>query len=138
MFGVFRDEKEMLATVECVKQKDGELIEPVTFSMRVTELAKDEDGDPITSLVASAVGSTVDIVDAMKHEAQRGRGGRNHLFLDLAQNGIEEKKLRPCSTRPSRATPTPSARPTSGPANGHLEQPHRGRAGCRHPVGGVT
>jgi hypothetical protein len=94
MFGVFRDEREMLATVECVKQKDGELIDPVTFSMRVTELAKDEDGDPITSLVASAVGSTVEVLDAMKHEAQRGRGGRNQLFLDLAQNGIEEKKLR--------------------------------------------
>jgi hypothetical protein len=94
MFGVFRDEREMLATVECVKQKDGELIDPVTFSMRVHELAKDEDGDPITSLVASAVGSTGDMLDAMQHEAKRGRGGRNQLFLDLAINGIEEKKLR--------------------------------------------
>jgi RecA-family ATPase len=51
MFGVYRDEKEMLATVECAKQKDGELMEPVSFSMRVAELQKDEDGDPITSLV---------------------------------------------------------------------------------------
>jgi hypothetical protein len=30
----------------------------------------------------------------MRYEAERGRGGNNHLFLELALNGIEEKKLR--------------------------------------------
>lgn len=94
MFGVFRDEKEMMATVECTKQKDGDLLKPVSFSLKVTELALDEDGDPITSLVATEVGQRQDVLDLMSHEAQRGRGGRNHLFLDFAQNGIEEKKLR--------------------------------------------
>lgn len=94
MFGVFRDEKEMLATVECVKQKDGDLMEPVSFSMKVCELAIDEDGDPITSLVASSLTDKGEMLEAMRHEAQRGRGGRNQLFLDLALNGIEEKKLR--------------------------------------------
>lgn len=94
MYGVFRDEKEMLATVECVKQKDGEMPDPVSFSMRVCELAKDEDGDPITSLVAAGIGGTQEVLGFMEHEASRGRGGRNHLFLELASNGIEEKKLR--------------------------------------------
>lgn len=94
MFSVYRDEKEMLATFEFVKQKDGELLDPATFQLRVVDLAVDEDGDPITSLVASAMSSTGDVLDAMQHEAQRGRGGRHQLFLELAQNGIEEKKLR--------------------------------------------
>ncbi len=94
MFGVFRDEKEMLATVECVKQKDGDLMDPVSFSLKVCELAVDEDGDPITSLVATSLTDQASVLDAMRHESQRGRGGRNQLFLDLALNGIEEKKLR--------------------------------------------
>lgn len=94
MFSVFRDEKEMLATFEFVKQKDGELLDPHTFQLRVIDLATDEDGDPITSLVASAMSSTGDVLDAMQHEAQRGRGGRHQLFLELAQNGVEEKRLR--------------------------------------------
>lgn len=94
MYGVFRDETEMLATVECVKQKDGEMPDAFTFSMKVCELAKDEDGDPITSLVASAIGGQQQVLGFMAHEASRGRGGRNHLFLELASNGIDEKKLR--------------------------------------------
>jgi len=94
MFGVYRDEKEMLATFECVKQKDGELIEPVSFSLKVAELAIDEDGDAITSLVATALTGKDDMLDAMDHEAKRGRGGKNHLFLDLALNGMDESKLR--------------------------------------------
>lgn len=94
MFGVFRDEKEMLATVECVKQKDGDMPDPITFSVRVVDLAVDEDGDTVTSLVASGVTDAGEVLDLMHHEAERGRGGRNHLFLDLALNGIEEKKLR--------------------------------------------
>lgn len=94
MFGCHRDEKEMLATLECVKQKDGELLGATKFSLKVVELAKDEDGDAVTSLVASEIRSADDVVDYMEHEAVRGRGGRNHLFLELAQNGTEEKKLR--------------------------------------------
>lgn len=55
LYGVFRDEKEMLATMECVKQKDGELIDPVSFALDVCELAVDEDGDKVTSLAARAM-----------------------------------------------------------------------------------
>lgn len=94
MFGVFRDEKEMLATMECAKQKDGDLMEPVSFSMKVCELAKDDDGDPITSLVATRLGDSEQLMNLMDHEAKRGRGGHNHRLIELAVNGLEEKKLR--------------------------------------------
>lgn len=94
MFGVFRDEKEMLATFECAKQKDGELFEPTSFALKVIELAKDEDGDPVTSLVAKGITGTDEVLGYMDREAKRGRGGHNHRFLDLAVNGIKEKELR--------------------------------------------
>jgi hypothetical protein len=94
MFGVYRDEKEMLATMECAKQKDGDLLEPVSFAMKVIDLDHDEDGDPITSLVATGIAGKNAVLDLMEHEAQRGRGGANHRLLELAHNGIEEKKLR--------------------------------------------
>lgn len=94
MYSVFRDEKEMLATVECVKQKDGELPDPMSFSLQVIDLAKDEDGDPITSLVASGLDDQGKVLNAMAYEASRGRGGRHQLFLEIAQNGMEEKKVR--------------------------------------------
>lgn len=94
MFGVFRDEKEMLATMECSKQKDGELAKAVTFELKVLELAHDEDGEPITSLVARSLEGMESVVNHMAYEASHGRGGKNQLFLDLALNGMEEKKLR--------------------------------------------
>ncbi len=94
MFAVSRDEKEMLATLECHKQKDGELFAPMSFALKVVDLIKDEDGDMVTSLVAKAIKDTQTVIGFMQHEAERGRGGRNHLFLELAQNGTEEKKLR--------------------------------------------
>jgi hypothetical protein len=79
MFSVFRDEKEMLATVECVKQKDGELLEPTTFDLRVVDLAVDEDGDKITSLVASA--------------GRHRRGGRRHALRGRARPRRQQPPL---------------------------------------------
>lgn len=93
-FGVFRDEKEMLATVEFQKVKDGERPEAETFSLNRVELGKDEDGDPITSLAALHMSTAEEVQEAMTREAQAGRGGRNHLLMSLAQNGQEEKALR--------------------------------------------
>jgi len=94
MFGVFRDQKEMLATMECVKQKDGELFPPASFALTVKEVAKDEDGDAVTTLVARQLASGQETLALMSHEASRGRGGRNQLLLEMAFNGIEEKTLR--------------------------------------------
>jgi hypothetical protein len=94
MFGVFRDEKEMLARVGNSKQKDGDLLAEQAFAMKVVDLSVDDDGDKITSLVAKALSSTGEVVSHMAYEAERGRGGNNHLFLDLALNGMKERELR--------------------------------------------
>lgn len=93
-FGVFRDEKEMLCTIEFHKIKDGERPEPQTFDLAKVELGSDEDGDAITSLAARHITSPSDLADAVQREGNAGRGGRNQLLLSLCQNGMKEKELR--------------------------------------------
>jgi hypothetical protein len=93
MFGVSRDEGQMLATLECEKQKDGEKFAAETFELRKVELGKDADGDPITSLAAYRLPKDA-VADAVQHEASKGRGGHNSRLLELAVSGIEEKQLR--------------------------------------------
>lgn len=94
MYGVFRDEKEMMATVTCLKQKDGERFGDTTFRVSVHKLGTDEDGDDITSLVARHLTSVEDVQEAMEAESKAGRGGNNHLLLSLLQNGQKESELR--------------------------------------------
>ena len=52
MFGVFRDEKELLATLTCAHVKDGERFHDAIFALSPQVLGTDEDGDEIRSLVA--------------------------------------------------------------------------------------
>lgn len=94
MLGVFRDEREMIATVECHKQKDGELFEAQTFKLASLEIARDEDNDPITSLVARRLVDGAEVLQAMAVEGAKGRKGRNQLLLELAKDGQTEKELR--------------------------------------------
>jgi hypothetical protein len=94
LLGVCRDEKEMLATVNCVKQKDGELFPDATFSMTVAQLGHDDDGDPVTSLVAWHLSGADEIARAQQAEQSAGRGGRQQILIGLVQNGMEEKQLR--------------------------------------------
>jgi hypothetical protein len=94
LFGVYRDEKEMLATVTCEKQKDGDLFEDATFSLTVHNLGTDEDGDRVTSLVARHLTSAEEVSDAVDSERDAGRGGKNQLLLSLVQNGMRELELR--------------------------------------------
>jgi hypothetical protein len=94
MFGVFRDEKEMLATVTCSKQKDGEGFTDAIFSLSSMSLGTDEDGDTIRSLVARHLTSAEDVQQAMAAEGKAGRGGNNSLLLRLLQNGMRESELR--------------------------------------------
>jgi hypothetical protein len=56
--GVFRDEKEMLCTIDFAKIKDGERPDAQTFELSAQELGRDEDGDPITSLAARHIKPT--------------------------------------------------------------------------------
>lgn len=93
MLGVFRDEAQMLATMECHKQKDGELFEPVSFALASRTLGHDEDGEAINSLSARALGSE-QLAEQMLQQAQAGRPGRTHLLMQLVQNGMPEKELR--------------------------------------------
>lgn len=94
MLGVFRDEKQMLATLTCEKQKDGERFEPAQFMLASVQLGKDEDGEPITSLAAKHVNSAEALLEAHKAEAAAGRGGREFLLVSLATTGMTEKALR--------------------------------------------
>lgn len=94
MLGVFRDEKEMLATLTCAKQKDGDAFEDATFALSVHKLGEDEDGDTVTSLVARHLSSAEDLEEAMSVERNAGRGGSNQLLLSLLQNGAKESDLR--------------------------------------------
>lgn len=94
MLGVFRDEKEMLATVSCVKQKDGELFRDAKFGLTVSQLGFDEDNDSVTSLVARHLGTESEIQEALEREAVAGRGGRNQQLMKLVQNGMSIKALR--------------------------------------------
>lgn len=94
MFGVFRDEKEMLATISCIKQKDGEGFKDAMFSLSVSELGFDDDNDPVTSLVARHLASAEECAQAQQAELAAGRGGRNQMFTRLIQSGMGEHELR--------------------------------------------
>jgi KaiC/GvpD/RAD55 family RecA-like ATPase len=94
LLGVFRDEKEMLATLTSVKQKDGELMSDSTFSLTVQDLGCDDDGDKITSLVARHLSTAEEVEQARLTEQAAGRGGRNMALMGLVQNGMEERNLR--------------------------------------------
>lgn len=92
--GVFRDEAEMLCTVEWAKLKDEEKPPPQTFQLQRLQLGVDEDGEPITSLAARHVATSDEMVAAVAQEGRAGRGGRGHLLISLAHEGMRESELR--------------------------------------------
>ena len=94
MLGVHRDDKEMLATLSCAKQKDGEGFQDTTFALGVHALGTDEDGDQVKSLVARHLSSVEEIQEVMEREGRAGRGGGNQLLMSLIQNGGLESDLR--------------------------------------------
>jgi hypothetical protein len=94
MFGVFRDAKEMIATVSCVKQKDGDLFSDAEFRLSVQQLGLDDDGDPVTSLVARHLSTDAERQQARQDEASAGRAGRNWTLLSLLDSCHEENSLR--------------------------------------------
>lgn len=94
IFGLFRDEKEMLATMTCVHVKDGERFNDATFSLSPQVLGTDEEGDEIKSLVARHLSSVEEVQEVMERESKAGRGGNNNTFMRLMQNGQKESDLR--------------------------------------------
>lgn len=94
MFGVHRDEQEMLATLSCTKQKDTEPFADASFSLTSITVHRDEDGDEIRSLVARHLTSMDEIQEAMERESKAGRGGHNTTLMRLVQNGMLESDLK--------------------------------------------
>jgi len=94
LLGVFREEAQMIANLECHKQKDGELFDAVSFDLTSQTLAVDSDGDAVTSLVAAHINSAAELVAAKQREMASGRGGRTGVLLGMVQNGMLEKALR--------------------------------------------
>jgi len=94
LLGVYRDEKEMLATLQCKKQKDGELFKDAHFSMASVSLGKDRDGDDVTSLVARHLTGQDELQRAQAAEAAAGRTGRNQTLISLLDTCTVEKSLR--------------------------------------------
>jgi hypothetical protein len=94
LYGVSRDEKEMLATLSCMHRKGGSPFDDATFQLSSMVLGTDSDGDKITSLVARHLSSAEEIEEAMEAEGKAGRVGKNQLMLQLAQNGMKESDLR--------------------------------------------
>ena len=95
MFGVFRQgEDSMLATVECMKQKDGEKVDDITFRLDLVGLGQDDDGDDVSSLVASHVRTPQEMSDAVRDQAAHGRKGYHATLIELAKEGQKERDLR--------------------------------------------
>lgn len=90
LYGCFRDEQQMLATLECVKQKDGDKIEPATFTLTKQVLGKDEDGDEISSLSAAHA----DSAQAVLESARKTRSGSLMRLLEAVDTGRPEKEVR--------------------------------------------
>ena len=94
LLGAFRDEQELLATLTCCKQKDGELFADADFQLTPMELWKDDDGDAVTSLVARHLSTAEERDRARQAEQAAGRGGRAISFMAMVQHGEEERGLR--------------------------------------------
>lgn len=94
MFGVFRDEQEMLARVECHKQKDGDQFKELPFALNLQQLGFDEDGETVSSLVARYIETDEELQARKEYEASRGACGQDKVLLSMAQVGMNYEALR--------------------------------------------
>ncbi len=91
LFSVWRDEKELMCTVECIKQKDGDTWPAVTFGLHRVVLEVDEDNEEVTSLVARHISGAQEII------AAANKGGHPSGLVRLLQaigTGAPEKEVR--------------------------------------------
>lgn len=95
LFGVFRDEKDLICTVECVKQKDGDLFEPVMFELASQVVGVDDDGEEVRSLAARQLSDATAMQDALAENKRRGRPpGGLATFLNVVQSGAAWTAVR--------------------------------------------
>ncbi len=90
LLGVFRDEKQMLATMEVQHMKDGELLDPLCFTLHSCPLGTDDDGDPITSLAARHADSAAELLEAVR----KSRSSHLALLFQAIGTGRPEKDVR--------------------------------------------
>jgi len=90
LYGVMRDEAQMLATMECVKQKDGDQPEPIIFELVRSVLGRDGDGDEISSLVARHADSAAAVLES----ALKNRDGGLRRLIEAIDTGRPEKEVR--------------------------------------------
>jgi hypothetical protein len=80
---VFKEKEDPIATMECLKQKDGDKIENLNFQCIRHVLEHDEDGDEITSLAAIYTNQVHALVAAVNARQDSNYG----KFLRAAQMG---------------------------------------------------
>ena len=90
MYGVFRDEGEHTCTVECAKVKDGDKPALLNFGLQKIVLGHDEDGDEVSSLVASHLNQ----VQALIRAAEEKATGNRAKFLKVCKHGTNESDAR--------------------------------------------
>lgn len=90
VFGVFRDEQQLLCTVECAKQKDGDRLDPLIFTLARHVLGRDEDGDEISSLVARHADSAEAVLEVARAKRSSGLG----MLMAAIGEGAIEKEAR--------------------------------------------
>lgn len=87
LYGVFRDEAELLATMECVKQKDDDRWPPVSFALHVVDLGEDKHGDAVRSLVARHAGAEEVVAQAKQ---QNGATALSRLLAAIGHGATED------------------------------------------------
>ncbi len=92
LYSVWREEGEMLTSLECQKQKDDRRPDLATFSLTVVPLGNDQHGDPVTSLAARHVTDAADILRIVEQSGNADGGfGR---FLRAVGTGAPEDVVR--------------------------------------------
>lgn len=94
LLGCYREEKQMMATLTCEHQKDGDRFDDARFSLTKVDLGKDEQGDRVSSLVARHLSNPDDVSDALHAEVAAGRATAAQRLQALVQNGMRESDLR--------------------------------------------
>lgn len=91
LFGVYRDEREMLTTLDCYKQKDGDPWAPVSFALHRQSLGFDEDGEEWSSLVARHISGAGEIMAAA---AKTGTASGLTRLIEAIGSGAPERDAR--------------------------------------------
>lgn len=90
IFRVDREEGAMVCSVTNTKQKDGERLDPLSFTLERHVLGHDEDGEEISSLSASMVSHASELLEAVERSAE----SHGAIFLRLVREIGDEQLVR--------------------------------------------